>query len=478
MELFNFENSFTNLDGFFFKDQSPTPVKNPELVLVNDDLFKQLVNEPISDFDKLAEIFSGNLILKSSRPIAQAYAGHQFGHFTMLGDGRAILLGEVFSTDKKKYDVQLKGAGPTPYSRRGDGRATLRSMLREYIISEAMYHLGIPTSRSLAVVKTGESVQRETTHQGAVLTRVMSSHIRVGTFEYVRNFGTLEHLQQLTHYTISRHYPEVLEYPNPAFGLLEKVIQKQMKLVVEWMRVGFIHGVMNTDNTGIAGETYDYGPCAFMNSYHSGTVFSSIDRDGRYAFGNQPSIIHWNLYALANALLPLFDPDMEVAIKRGQTLLDAFDSDFKSAYQKMMASKIGFPSESPEVSELASKLLGHMQSHSLDYTNTFRGLIEEPSKSSLRIEAKDWWQQRASLLASSGVSEEESKAIMRKVNPAFIPRNHVVEFVLDMAESGNFQPIKDLLDAVQKPYEGQMSHPSWNFAPDNHDKEYVTFCGT
>ncbi len=474
-----FETTYSNLPSIFFKEQFPTSVRQPELVLFNHDLYRELTGHSIEmSNEEIASFLSGNKISEGAKPIAQAYAGHQFGHFTMLGDGRAILLGEHLSPTHQRFDIQLKGAGTTPYSRRGDGRATLRSMLREYIVSEAIFHLGIPSSRSLAVVKTGEPVYRESTHQGAVLTRIMSSHIRVGTFEYARNFGTIDDLRALTAYTIHRHYPELEEWPHPALGLLETVMKKQLELVVNWMRVGFIHGVMNTDNTGLAGETYDYGPCAFMNGYHPGTVFSSIDRDGRYAFGNQPSIIHWNMYALANALLPLFDDDAQKAIQKGQTILDAFEKDFKHAYQKMMAHKIGFSSSSTEVNELVDQLLQIMQSENMDYTNTFRGLLEEQSLSTLRSVIPDWWRKREELLSSSNISNEKAKAEMQKVNPAFIPRNHVVEFVLDIAESGNLEPLQDLLNAVKTPYIPQLNHPSWNFSPENHDKEYVTFCGT
>jgi uncharacterized protein YdiU (UPF0061 family) len=323
------ENTYAKLPAAFFTLQQPVPVAKPAIVFFNERLANDLglgfLNE---EEENIAGYFSGNKIPEGAQPLAQAYAGHQFGHFTMLGDGRAILLGEQIDPRGKRFDIQLKGSGQTPYSRRGDGRATLYSMLREYLISESMYHLGIPTTRSLSVVSTGEKVYREEVHNGAVLTRTANSHIRVGTFEYARRFCSAEDLRALTNYTIQRHYPEITDTDNPALELLKAVMHKQIDLMVNWMRVGFIHGVMNTDNMSIAGETIDYGPCAFMNAYNPRTVFSSIDTRGRYAFGNQPYIAQWNLTVFASALLPIISENQQKAVDLVKEVIEGFKEKF------------------------------------------------------------------------------------------------------------------------------------------------------
>jgi uncharacterized protein YdiU (UPF0061 family) len=477
-----FDNTYTQLPEIFYKQVLPSPASNPQLLIFNEALAEALdIPRDKSDVDSYSNILAGNKILEGSVPIAQAYAGHQFGHFTMLGDGRAILLGEHLTSDNERYDIQLKGAGQTPYSRRGDGRATLRSMLREYIISEAMFHLGIPTSRSLAVVSTGDSVYRETTHNGAVLTRVMSSHIRVGTFEYARQFGSIEDQQALLHYTLQRHYPHLLETPRPALELVRTVLEKQVALVINWLRVGFVHGVMNTDNMGIACETYDYGPCAFMNHYHPKTVFSSIDRQGRYAFENQPFIAHWNVSVLAGALLPLIDENEDKAIELAQAVLDDFEKIFIGQWYQMMLSKIGIEKLTDESKQLLTDLMEYMHKNAMDYTNTFRSLIELDHHfqgSSLKEIHPEWLVRWEKCIAQQTNGMSGARLLMAQVNPAFIPRNHVVEFVLDLSESGNLAPLYDLLEHIKTPYTPQHKRPEWNSAPLNHDKGYVTFCGT
>lgn len=371
--LFQFTHSYQSLGNTFFEKVLPTPVAAPTLFLYNESLANELGINENNDTAVLAGILSGNQLAVGASPIAQAYAGHQFGYFTMLGDGRAILLGEHLGPDGQRWDVQLKGAGPTPYSRRGDGRATLRAMLREYLISEAMHGLGIPSSRSLAVVATGEKVFREEIQAGAVLTRIMKSHIRVGTFEYARQFLKTEELERLTQYTLNRHYPAARIQQNAALTLLEKVLHQQAWLIAQWMRVGFIHGVMNTDNMSIAGETFDYGPCAFINSYDPTKAFSSIDTNGRYAFGNQPNIAHWNLSCLANALLPIIDSDTDKAVKMATEVLNQFPALYTQFYTATMAAKIGFDENriSNEVIALLKELMQWMQTEQADYTNTF-----------------------------------------------------------------------------------------------------------
>lgn len=477
-----FENTYINLPSRFYSQQLPTPVSNPQVVLFNVPLAQSLgLTSLIGNHDRIAKELSGNDIPEGSQPIAQAYAGHQFGHFTMLGDGRAVLLGEHIAPNGDRLDIQLKGAGQTPYSRRGDGRATFRSMLREYIISEAMYHLGIPTSRSLAVISTGEKVFRESVHNGAVLTRVMSSHIRVGTFEYARQFGSTEELNALLQYTLQRHYPVLLETPNPALELVRTILHKQIELVNQWLCVGFIHGVMNTDNMGIACETYDYGPCAFMNAYNPKTVFSSIDQQGRYAFEHQPFIVQWNVSVLAGALLPLIDAQEEKAVELAQSVLDEFENYFIQQWYRMMLNKIGIEKLTEESKQLLTTLMDTMHKNEMDYTNTFRSLSEESLEfegSSLKEIHPQWLEQWKGLIDKQTNGIQGARMLMLQVNPAFIPRNHAVEFVLDIAESGNMAPLMDLLEFIKTPYAYQRTKPEWNRAPVNHDKGYVTFCGT
>jgi len=375
---FRFDNSYRTLPAKLFEECNPTAVAQPQLIILNEVLAKDLgLNFNGISNEEVAEFLSGNRIIEGAQPIAQAYAGHQFGYFNMLGDGRAILLGEHITPFNQRFDIQLKGSGETPYSRRGDGRATLSSMLREYIISEAMFALQIPTTRSLAVVSTGEEVHREYTHEGAVLTRIAASHIRVGTFEFVRRFNDVDTFKAFTNYTIQRHYPHLLHSENYALNFLKEVMEKQIDLIVNWMRVGFIHGVMNTDNMSICGESIDFGPCAFMNSYHPQTKFSSIDHQGRYAFENQAAIAKWNLSRFAETLLVLIDKDSAKAIDLAQGALNTFAEIFDKKWLQMMRNKLGMMGEEDGDDKIILDLLAWMQEHSADYTNTFIALQDK-----------------------------------------------------------------------------------------------------
>ncbi|MBA4258241.1 MAG: YdiU family protein [Chitinophaga sp.] len=487
---FNFNTTYASLGDSFFELVNPTPVKTPQLLLFNQALAKELGLQ-MDQWDgnngsfpqELAPLLSGNQLFEGSAPMAQAYAGHQFGYFNMLGDGRAILLGEHIAPNQKRFDIQLKGSGPTPYSRRGDGRATLRAMLREYLISEAMYGLGIPTSRSLAVVTTGEKVYREEIQDGAILTRVMQSHIRVGSFEYVNHYLTKDELVAYTNYTLARHYPTQVESANPALALLKQVLIQQVHLIVHWMRVGFIHGVMNTDNMSISGETFDYGPCAFMNGYDPAKVFSSIDTNGRYAFANQPGIAHWNLSCLANALLPIIDEDQTKAIELAKDVLNLFPNLYTEAYTTMMGAKIGFNQNqlSEEVIELIKSLLNWMKENQADYTNTFLHiqsvLIPEGIYTSSFF--AEWLLKRETLLNKEGSSKEQAIAIMQLQNPLVIPRNHWVEKVLDsVSYTNDLTQFNSFLTALQSPYLQTTNIEIYQAPPENGDGFYATFCGT
>ena len=419
--------SYTKLPDRFYSRQDPTSVSQPEMVIFNEALAKELGLE--GDLDAIGQLLSGNTILKGSTPISQAYAGHQFGHFTMLGDGRAVLLGEVIDKAGKRKDVQLKGSGATPYSRRGDGRATVASMMREYIMSEAMYHLGIPTSRSLAVVKTGERVYREVVQPGAVLTRIASSHIRVGTFEYARHMGKEGDLQALFDYTVERHDPDLVGKDDARMIFFNRVMDRQIDLVVNWMRVGFIHGVMNTDNMTISGETLDYGPCAFLNTYDPRTVFSSIDTYGRYAFGQQPGITQWNLSVLAGSLLPLIDADKEQAVERVKEVLNDFGRRFSEKMYAMMYKKIGIIEPRPSDKLFVDDLLKIMLEDKADYTNTFLHLARPGLQLSDLPDSDKFaaWKEDWNYRISQGQSKEEAQNLMQTVNPTVVPRNHLVE---------------------------------------------------
>ena len=476
----HFDNSYSKLSKTFKEDIKPTPVHEPELVILNEELAKNLnLNFSGIDKKKLAEIFSGNSLPDGTNSIAQAYAGHQFGHFTMLGDGRAVLLGEHLINKKQRIDIQFKGSGRTSFSRGGDGRAALGPMLREYIISEAINALNIPTTRSLAVVKTGEKVVRENLLNGAILTRVASSHIRVGTFQYIAATQNVEDLNTLVDYTIDRHYPEIKSSKNKALDLLSLVMERQCQLVVNWMRVGFIHGVMNTDNMAISGETIDYGPCAFMDQYDPKTVFSSIDKFGRYAFSNQPPITKWNLARFAECLIPLIDKDEETAIKIATELIDNFQNIYEEKWLNMMRDKLGLFGDDKNDQTLINKLLDWMKNNNADYTNTFCHLmgVELNDEIYKNDDFKDWyneWQKRLKLNNSS----DKHLELMKKNNPVVIPRNHKVEEALTDADKGNLETMNKFLKVLIKPYSVQENIIEFQKPAPISDEKYQTFCGT
>lgn len=479
----NFENSYASLPKSFFTPINPTHVPSPELIIFNQPLAAALgLNTQSLQKNGGAEVFAGNRIPKGALPLAQAYAGHQFGHFTMLGDGRAILLGEQITPTGGRVDIQLKGSGETPYSRRGDGRASLGPMLREYIISEAMYALGIPTTRSLAVVKTGDTIIRQTKEIGAILTRVASSHIRVGTFEYVSKWHTSEELRELADYTLQRHFAKPENDVNPYLFLLREVIKRQASLIAKWQLVGFVHGVMNTDNMTISGETIDYGPCAFMDSYDLATVFSSIDLHGRYAYGNQPPIGAWNLARFAETLLPLLHDNQEEAVKLAQDEVSNFINLYHSNWLQGMRLKLGMFDEERSDESLIKNLLSIMQKHNADYTNTFRALtFNNLDKSDFfsSDEFKNWyklWQER---LSRQQESRESLQQLMKRNNPAIIPRNHRVEEALSAAvNQGDYSVMNHLLDALSNPYEYTPEQNDYSTLPPPSDEPYRTFCGT
>ena len=470
-----FDNTYVRLSEKILTKIKPTSVKQPKLIVINENLCRNLgLNFSNIDKDLIASIFSGNQLPENSECIAQAYAGHQFGHFTMLGDGRAIVLGEHMTKDNKRFDIQFKGSGKTPYSRQGDGRAALGPMLREYIISEAMNGLKIPTTRSLAVVTTGETVMREVPLKGAILTRVASSHIRVGTFQYVTLSGDEKAFNSLLNYTIDRHYPEIKNSNNPALELLKIVINKQCDLVTNWMRVGFIHGVMNTDNMTISGESIDYGPCAFMDSYNLETVFSSIDLQGRYAYGKQPLITKWNLARFAETLLPYIDKNKDKAIKIATDTINEFDLMYEKKWYDMMKSKLGLIGNKNEDKKIISDFLTWMENNKADYTNTFVFLLNDDFRNNKIYEKEtfiNWhkkWKDRIN---------NKSKDLMKKTNPNLIPRNHIVERVLKAAENNDLNPFNKFLEVLQKPYE--MCDDISNYqTPGENFPDYKTFCGT
>ena len=476
----HFDNTYSKLPDTFKEDIKPTPVHDPELVILNDKLSKDL-NLDFSKIDKgeLSKIFSGNSLPKGSTTIAQAYAGHQFGHFTMLGDGRAVLLGEHLVNNTNRFDVQFKGSGRTSFSRSGDGRAVLGPMLREYIISEAIHALNIPTTRSLAVVKTGEKVVRENLLPGAILTRVASSHIRVGTFQYIAAKQNIDDLITLVDYTIQRHYPEIKSSKNKALDLLNLVMERQCKLVVNWMRVGFIHGVMNTDNMAISGETIDYGPCAFMDHYDPKTVFSSIDKFGRYSFSNQPPITKWNLARLAECLIPLIDKNEDAAIKIATETIDNFQNIYENKWLNMMRDKLGLFGKDKNDLKLINDLLHWMESNQADYTNTFCHLMNINSSNDSKYKDTNfinWFKQWESRVLINNGSIEKSINLMKKNNPIVIPRNHKVEEALEAANNNDLNLTNKLLSILNKPYDNQNDIDDYQSPSSN--SEYQTFCGT
>jgi uncharacterized protein YdiU (UPF0061 family) len=476
------EISYSKLPEAFYTYIAPTPVKAPKLVIFNHALAKSLgLSLTETNPDDLAQLCSGNALPEGSKPIAQAYAGHQFGHFTMLGDGRAHLLGEQITPDGKRYDIQLKGSGQTPYSRRGDGRAALAPMLREYLISEAMHALGIATTHSLAVVTTVEPVFRDTVLQGAILTRVAASHIRVGTFEYAAARADTEGLKALADYAITRHYPELTQHDAPYLALLNAVIERQAKLVASWMHVGFIHGVMNTDNMTISGETIDYGPCAFMDRFAMDTVFSYIDRNGRYAFGNQASIAQWNLARFSETLLPLLHEDMHTAANLAEVAIERYGTIFNEAWLSGMRRKLGVFGEEAGDLPLIQSLLEWMQETGADYTITFRDLISEviPSDEAYQSQVfRDWHTRWKARLGRNPKPLKSSLCLMRANNPVIIPRNQHVEDALIAAENGDLKPFHALLEAVQHPFDETEGNTVLRKPPPHSNPNFQTFCGT
>ena len=476
----HFDHSYIKLPKDFFVKQLPIEVSNPKLILLNEPLLKSLgLDKEALSLLAWGNIFSGNQIPEKAYPIAQAYAGHQFGHFTLLGDGRAVLLGEQIRLDGERFDIQFKGSGQTPYSRRGDGRAALGPMLREYIISEAMHALNIPTTRSLAVVASGDVVMRDEVLPGAILTRVAKSHIRVGTFQFASTLNDVNKLKILADYTIDRHYSACREEANPYLAFLNAVIERQALLVSQWMHVGFIHGVMNTDNMSISGETIDYGPCAFMDRYHPETVFSSIDRQGRYAYANQPPIAQWNLARFAETLLPLIDQDTDKSIELASHSVNGFSDQFQKAWLKGMRKKIGLLDEEASDIDLINELLILMQKNKADYTLTFRHLSSDAILKDAIFEDvsfKAWYKKWLYRIQKQKEGEGTSRVMMLKHNPAVIPRNYLVEKALSLAVADqDYRLLNDFIAVLQKPYEDSklFSEP-----PLEEDKSYQTFCGT
>ncbi len=482
MAGWRFEHTYAELPQLFHAPAAPTEVREPRLVAFNRPLAAALGLDAEA-IERLggAAIFAGNGLPQGAKPIAQAYAGHQFGHFTTLGDGRAILLGEQITPSGARVDIQLKGAGRTNYSRRGDGRAALGPMLREYIISEAMHALGIPTTRSLAVVTTGEPVYREAALQGAVLTRVAASHIRVGTMEWAaRNDSGA--IRALADYTLMRHYPELADAPDRYLALLDAILARQASLIARWQLVGFVHGVMNTDNMALSGETIDYGPCAFMDAYDPATVFSSIDHGGRYAYGNQPPIAQWNLARLAEAMLPLFDSDADRAIERAIAVLDLFPLRFEQHWLDGMRAKLGLFTREDDDAALVNDLLAWMQQRSADFTNTFRlltsgRLLDASTNADPELEA--WHRRLAARRTRQSQPPAEVDALMQRHNPAFIPRNHNVEEALQAATGNDYSVMERLLEVLATPYDHERDLPKFS-APGSGTggQPYRTFCGT
>ncbi len=477
-----FDNTYVGLPEMLMSKTRPVPVSKPELVVLNRSLALDLgLNfNKICDED-LALLFSGNRLPEGSNTISQAYAGHQFGYFTNLGDGRAVLIGEQISKNGKRFDVQLKGSGHTPYSRGGDGRAALGPAIREYVVSEAMHHLGIPTTRSLAVIKTGENVLRDAPLPGGIITRVASSHLRVGTFQYVASSGNIPNLKSLADYTIKRHFKNLERSENKYLGLIKEVIKKQVLLVAGWMRVGFIHGVMNTDNTSISGETIDYGPCAFMDDYNPRTVFSSIDAQGRYAYCNQPLIVNWNTLRFAETLIPLVNKSKDRAISLINEEFVNFENKYKEVWESVLLKKVGIKTRQVGDMGLVNNLLNILEKNKLDYTNAFFDLMlvqknkdEDLVKNNELLAWKKLWKER---VCSNNRPFADSVNIMKKYNPAVIPRNHIMEKVLKDSYSGNYSSLLNFVEVLKKPYT-EPKDKKYRLPPGENERVLETFCGT
>ncbi len=484
-----FENSYARLPARFYSRTDPTPVAAPRLIKFNADLAADLgIDLDASDPTTIARVLSGNLTLPGSEPLAMAYAGHQFGQFVpQLGDGRAILLGELRDRAGVLRDVQLKGAGRTPYSRGGDGRAALGPVLREYIVSEAMTALGVPSTRTLAAVWSGERVLREEPLPGAILTRVAASHVRVGTFQFFAARGDGDAVRILADYVLARHYPDLKESQSAYLDLLNAVIRRQASLVAKWLHVGFIHGVMNTDNSSVSGETIDYGPCAFMDAFDANQVFSSIDRHGRYAYSNQPAIAQWNLARLAETLLPLIDADEGRAVEVATEAVNAYAGHFERAWMEGMRAKLGLTGAAPTDKELAQQLLSIMQRTAADFTRTFRGLCAlaeshaAPGLEQLGTDAEfaAWLQAWRTRLAVDARSPAVVAASMRAVNPKYIPRNHRIEqLIVAAVEREDFTPFETLLRVVTRPFDEHPEATAYAAAPAPDERVLQTFCGT
>ena len=465
-----FDNSYAALPEGFFSRLNPTPVKEPKVLAWNAELAAELGIKG-DDAQVQAQVFGGNEVPEGATPLAQLYAGHQFGNFNpQLGDGRAILLGEVIGSDGTRRDIQLKGAGPTPYSRRGDGRAWMGPVLREYLVSEAMHALGVPTTRALAAVATGEPILRETGHlPGAIVTRVAASHLRVGTFQVFAHRGEVAALKTLTDYAIARHYPDA----DGPLGLLRAVCAAQAELVAQWMSFGFIHGVMNTDNCSISGETIDYGPCAFMDAFHQGRVFSSIDRQGRYAYGNQPQIVVWNMAQLATSLLQQMD-DKETAVDEATEIVHDMPELIEAAWLRRFAAKVGISNPRPEDVDLINELLSLMKTDGADFTNTFRALGTDQARDQFtNRDAFDTW---AGNWRARIREEPDAQAVMQAANPAVIPRNHRIEQMIVAAVAGDMAPFERMMKALSTPFD--ETDPELQRPPTEDEIVPATFCGT
>ena len=479
----HFDNSYAReLEGLWLKAM-PSQAPAPQLIAFNHQLATELgLGLEDAPDTALAAMFSGNELPEGAEPLAQAYAGHQFGHFNpQLGDGRAILLGEVVGRDGKRRDIQLKGAGRTPFSRNGDGRAALGPVLREYIVSEAFHSLGIPATRALAAVDTGGSVYRETELPGAVLTRVAASHIRIGTFQFFASRGQWDAVQKLLNHAISRHDPDAAKAGIPALAFLDGVAHRQASLVAHWSGIGFVHGVMNTDNMSASGETIDFGPCAFIDHFDPDASFSSIDTHGRYAFSNQPKILQWNLARLAECLLPLIDPDADKAVEKSMEVVEAIPARFTAARNAVFSRKLGFSSVLPGDADLADRLLSHMADEQLDHTNTWRLLSESGDFGGAftdRPRLDSWAQDWQSRLALEGSDPQTARAIMLQANPAIIARNHRIEEVIVAGVDGNFAPFHALHEALKRPYAGTDEQDDYRKPPLPHERVLKTFCGT
>ena len=477
-------NSYIGLPEEFYQQINPTPVKNPSLLIFNDELANSL-NIELTEDDKL-NFFSGNKIPKDSIPVALNYSGHQFGNFVhQLGDGRAILLGEVRNKNES-YDIQLKGSGQTKFSRQGDGRSALGPVLREYILSEAMYHLGIPTTRSLAAVATGEHVVRDSFEPGGILTRVAKSHLRVGTFEYFASRQQWEDLKLLADFAIQKHFPEIRETDNHYLELLKKVASNQSILIANWMSVGFIHGVMNTDNFTISGETIDYGPCAFLDEYHPGKVFSSIDQNGRYAYGNQPSISSWNLASLAGCLIAFIDKDSDKANELATEVLENYSIDTNQRILDLMCKKIGLDGSKKNNQEILRNLLKLMMDNESDFTITFRSLSDILLNNSdnflaqfhQKNEVSGWINNWKSALNLENKNVGEIISNLNNTNPMYIPRNHQVQKAIEESYLGNLKVLEEMLDVLKNPFQENVSLSHYSEAPSEQQRVTQTFCGT